>query len=179
MTCVYVRAVVIRSSWPTSSPIRAHGIPPRWSRLTRRCLRSCGENEGTPLVVQARAIAVRKRSPPKPWKTGRSESDPRAPPAPSRQETALLAPEPSGRAPSLPRRLRRASAVLARRRRRRRPLARGWTAFEPRRRQASIGALEGVVAAVLAFAQQHSVSENSCRLRLSGAGGSMSLDLHS
>ena len=66
------RAVVMRSSWPTSSPIRAHGIPPRWSSDTRRCRRSCGENCGTPAAVQARVIAVRKRSPPKPWKTGRS-----------------------------------------------------------------------------------------------------------
>ena len=47
---------------PTCSPIRAHGTPPRWSRLIRRCLRSCGET-GTPAVVQARVIAVRNRVP--------------------------------------------------------------------------------------------------------------------
>jgi len=38
----------------------------------RRCRKSCGEKCGTPAAVQARVIAVRKRSAPKLWKTRRS-----------------------------------------------------------------------------------------------------------
>ena len=65
-------AVVTRSPCPTSSPMRAHGIPPRWSSETRRCRRSCGEKAGTPAAVHARPIAVRKRSESNPWNTRRS-----------------------------------------------------------------------------------------------------------
>ncbi|HUC35235.1 MAG TPA: hypothetical protein VMR48_06015 [Gaiellaceae bacterium] len=67
---MYVLAVVTRSLWPTSSPIWPHGIPAKCG--ARRALKSWGENEGTPAAVQERAIAVLNRSPPTPWKTGRS-----------------------------------------------------------------------------------------------------------
>jgi hypothetical protein len=49
------------------------------------------------------------------------------------------------------------------------------TALKRRRHKASIGALEGVVGAVLAFAHQDPVGENGCRRRLSGAGGNENL----
>jgi hypothetical protein len=61
----------MRSSWPASSPMRAHDIPPMSSIETRRCLRSSGEKLGTRAVVQARVSAVRERCPPKLWKIGR------------------------------------------------------------------------------------------------------------
>src|SRR5438067_895889 len=54
------------------SPIRAHGTPARCRSEIRRCRRSCGENDGTPAAVHARAIAVRRRSAVTPWKTRRS-----------------------------------------------------------------------------------------------------------
>ena len=62
-------AVTARLRWPMCSPIRAHGTPPRCKREIRRCRRSCGEKAGTPAAVQARAIAVRKRSAVTPRKT--------------------------------------------------------------------------------------------------------------
>jgi hypothetical protein len=59
------------SPWPTASPMRAHETPCSWSRLIRRCLRSCGENVGAPAARQALAIAVRNLSAPKLSKTRR------------------------------------------------------------------------------------------------------------
>jgi hypothetical protein len=58
---VYVSAVTPSLRCPTKRPISAQLRPCRWSRLILRCLRSCGENTGTPAARQARAIAVRRR----------------------------------------------------------------------------------------------------------------------
>jgi hypothetical protein len=59
-------------------------------RLMRRCRRSCGENVGTPAARQARAIAVRNLSAPKPWKTRRSAT------RPSRATSAVTASKRTG-----------------------------------------------------------------------------------
>jgi hypothetical protein len=96
----------MRSSWPTSSPIRAQGIPPRCRSETRRWRKSWGENEGTPAAVQARASAcgsARRRS------LGRQvarERDLHAPRAPLQCRRARPGPEPTGPALSSPRRWR-------------------------------------------------------------------------
>jgi hypothetical protein len=57
--------------------IRAHGTP-KWSSEIRQSRRSCGEKVGTPAAVQARAIAVRERSPPKPGRPAAPEYGRRA-----------------------------------------------------------------------------------------------------
>jgi hypothetical protein len=111
-----VFAVTATFRWPTSSPIRAHGTPRRCSSEIRRWRRSWGENAGTPAAVQ-RAIAVRKRSPPKPGNTRRwgvRSSRVRAPGRPRRSAAARA---PSARVRSSRRPGRRASVRAARRRR--------------------------------------------------------------
>ena len=61
---VYVSAVTESSRWPTNSPILAHGMPRRCSRLMRRCRRSWGDQSGMPAAAHAFAMEVRSASAP-------------------------------------------------------------------------------------------------------------------